>query len=97
MEEWLTGTRQKILNKCKELKAKGLIKDVHTKNGDVLAVLAKENGELEKILAVTDTQFENLLKLTKGIADEPNDEKDNNDIHEETVIAINDLDTNHDE
>lgn len=85
MEEWLTVTRQKIYLKCKDLKAKGLIKDVVTKNGDVFAMVPKEGGgsggsstggtgpinpELDKVLVVTDTQFEHLLKRTKGVLDE---------------------------
>lgn len=75
MEEFLTGTRQKIFLKCKELKTKGLIKDVTTKNGDVFATIEKKELEEaaaaasppDKILVVTDTQFENLLKMTKRV------------------------------
>ena len=79
LEEWLTVTRQKIYLKCKELKVKGLIKDVVTKQGDVYAVVAIKDsppaaGEVEKILVVTDTQFEQLLKRTKGVLDEEGEE-----------------------
>ena len=119
--------RSKILAKCKDLKSKGKIKDVATKNGDIIVLVevkrkaadaddegvsgvsagvddvngvnkAKEVGEerppeeprqaesqfsptlasesdspttvFEKLVVVTDTQFENLLKITKGIGDE---------------------------
>ncbi len=89
--------RRKIFNKCKDLKTKGKIKDVATKNGDVVVLVekkkmvkvdAEENGEngdvgkdgsdseekkvvvLEKMVVVTDTEFENLLRMTKGLSDE---------------------------
>ena len=84
MEEWLTVTRRKIFLKCKDLKSKGLIKDVMTKAGDVFALILKEEDveqqvegdpQVEKILVVTDTQFEQLLKRTKGVLDEEDEEE----------------------
>ena len=81
MEEYLTSIRHKLLMKLRELKEQKMIKDVVTKNGDVFAILnstdkregGKGKGEevpAERVLVVTDTQFENLLKLTKGVLSE---------------------------
>lgn len=79
MEEYLTSIRHKLFTKLKELKEQKMIKDVVTRNGDVFAILnAPEKREssckgkaedisAERVLVVTDTQFENLLKLTKGV------------------------------
>lgn len=71
MEEYLTVFRQKLFLKCKDLKEQKLIKDVQTKNGDIYAVLPNKDPEnpkeFEKMLVVTDTHFEALLKVTKGL------------------------------
>lgn len=102
MEEWLTVTRQKIYLKCKELKIKGLIKEVVTKNGDVFALVLKEDHEqqqqaedpqqqVDRILVVTDTHFENLLKRTKGVLDdedEYSEEKEDVSTNEQETPSV---------
>jgi hypothetical protein len=44
IEEWLTEHRARLFKKCKELKAKKLIKDCITQDGDVYAFVIQKPG-----------------------------------------------------
>ena len=86
LEEFLTSFRQKLYLKCKDLKAKGLIKDVITRSGDIYALTEDGEKEIEKTLVITDNHFESLLRTTKakGVTknqmEEGNGEKDAKEI-----------------
>ena len=57
MEEWLTELRARLYKKCKVLKSKKLIKDCHTQDGEVFAVLLPKPGIVIKVGLIRNKYF----------------------------------------
>ena len=72
LEEPLTSVRSKLLSKCRWLRQRGLIEEAYTRGGNVYAVVSptEEGSKPVTLLVVTDTHYDNLLKLTKGLGEE---------------------------
>ena len=62
MEEWLTGYREKLFVRCRQLKKEGVIKEVFTDKGDIKIILEAADGQTEQKSIWSDKDLEPFEK-----------------------------------
>ena len=67
LEEWLTGYREKLYMRCRQLRREKVLKDVFTDCGDVTVVFQSEDGDLTTRIVHSDKEIDRIeADLTIG-------------------------------
>ena len=60
LEEWLTGYREKLYMRCRQLRREKVLKDVFTDCGDVTVVYESQEGEQRTRIVHSDKEIDRI-------------------------------------
>ena len=60
LEEWLTGYREKLYMRCRQLRREKVLKDVFTDCGDVTVVYDSQDGEQRTRIVHSDKEIDRI-------------------------------------
>ena len=60
LEEWLTGYREKLYMRCRQLRREKVLKDVFTDCGDVTVVYESQEGEQRTRIVQSDKDIDRI-------------------------------------
>ena len=60
LEEWLTGYREKLYMRCRQLRREKVLKDVFTDCGDVTVVFECQDGEQRTRIVHSDKEIDRI-------------------------------------
>ena len=60
LEEWLTGYREKLYMRCRQLRREKVLKDVFTDCGDVTVVFESQDGEQRTRIVHSDKEIDRI-------------------------------------
>ena len=67
LEEWLTGYREKLYMRCRQLRREKVLKDVFTDCGDITVVYESQDGEQRTRIVQSDKEIDRIeVELKTG-------------------------------